>query len=88
LALKIELEKAGAQLHITDDSLEVKAGIKISSLSQPTFNTYADHRMVMALSLLSLSGEQVTINEPEQVAKSFPTYFSELEKMGFQTVFK
>jgi 3-phosphoshikimate 1-carboxyvinyltransferase len=88
LALKIELEKAGAQLHITDDSLEVKTGIKISSLSQPTFNTYADHRMVMALSLLSLSGEQVTINEPEQVAKSFPTYFSELEKMGFQTVFK
>lgn len=83
-ALKTELEKAGAEIHITEDSLEVLRGIKKEGISGITFNTYTDHRMVMALSMLSLCGEEVMLLEPHHVTKSFPSYFDVLTTMGFE----
>ena len=41
-------------------------------------DTYDDHRMAMCFSLVALSKVGVTINEPECVAKTFPTYFDVL----------
>lgn len=84
-ALKTELEKAGAQLNITESSVTVLRGIDPQLLPAVTFDTYADHRMVMSLSLLALGGAGVSINEPGHVSKSFPGYFEELEKLGFKT---
>ncbi len=82
-ALKTELEKAGAVILITDNTLQVVEGIKQDRISGTVFHTYADHRMVMALSLLSLSGQPVCIDDPDQVSKSFPDFFWELKKAGF-----
>ena len=86
LALKTELEKAGAEIAITHHSLEVRKGIRKEFLDKTIFNTYDDHRMVMALSLLGLSGTPVVLDDISPVSKSFPNYFVELGKMGVEVV--
>ncbi len=84
LALKTELEKAGVEIAITHHSLEVRKGIRKEFLDKTIFNTYDDHRMVMALSLLGFSGAPVVLDDISPVSKSFPNYFKELGKMGVQ----
>ena len=39
------------------------------------FDTYDDHRMAMSLALVSLMQEGVTINDPQCVAKTYPTFW-------------
>jgi 3-phosphoshikimate 1-carboxyvinyltransferase len=84
LALKTELEKAGAEIAITHHSLEVRKGIRKEFLDKTIFKTYDDHRMVMALSLLGLSGTPVVLDDISPVSKSFPNYFVELGRLGVQ----
>lgn len=80
LALKTELEKTGAEIHIGDDFLEVKSGIK--SLENTSFQTYDDHRMAMAFAPLALL-KPVYIENPGVVAKSYQSFWKDLEKVGF-----
>ena len=80
LALKNELEKLGAQVSISDDSLtlevssEIKENIKIK--------TYQDHRMAMAFAPLALK-TVIIIEEAEVVSKSYPAFWIDLKKIGF-----
>jgi len=75
VALKTELEKLGAQVDITNDSLylhpakEIKSDIKIA--------TYKDHRMAMAFAPLSLK-VPIVIEEAEVVSKSYPKFWEDL----------
>lgn len=54
-----------------------------ASVDSPTFDTYQDHRMAMALAPLALKGE-ILINEPHVVSKSYPAYWEDLAKLGFE----
>lgn len=47
------------------------------------FDTYDDHRMAMCLAPLALL-RPVTIIDPEVVSKSYPNYWEDLKKLGFQ----
>ncbi|AEV32804.1 5-enolpyruvylshikimate-3-phosphate synthase [Owenweeksia hongkongensis DSM 17368] len=79
-ALKTELEKTGAEIEIGDDFLEVKKGIQ--NLEGVIFDTYEDHRMAMAFAPLALMAP-ITINNPEVVAKSYQSFWEDLEAVGF-----
>ncbi len=50
----------------------------------PSFETYHDHRMAMAMAPLALLGP-VTIHDPSVVSKSYPTFWEHLEQLGFIT---
>lgn len=52
-----------------------------------TFRTYQDHRMAMAFAPLALL-EPVSIQEPSVVRKSYPTFWEDLEKVGFELNFE
>lgn len=80
-ALRIELEKLGADITVTDDSLT----LKISSVTERNvaINTYNDHRMAMAFAPLALITD-ITINDAEVVSKSFPDFWNDLNQIGFQ----
>ena len=82
-AMQTELKKVGCLVEITDDSMEVIQGLTKELLPGIVFDTYADHRMVMALSLISLTGFPVMIDSPDHVSKSFPNYFDQLKRLGF-----
>jgi 3-phosphoshikimate 1-carboxyvinyltransferase len=83
IALVAELTKAGATADGVRDRLRITSGIRFDHISNTIFNCYGDHRMVMAISLLSLSGEIVSISGANSVSKSFPSFFEQLGKMGF-----
>jgi 3-phosphoshikimate 1-carboxyvinyltransferase len=47
------------------------------------FRTYEDHRMAMAFAPVALL-QPVQIQEPEVVRKSYPRFWEDLEKLGFE----
>lgn len=80
-ALRIELEKLGTDITVTDDSLT----LKISSVTERNvaINTYNDHRMAMAFAPLALITD-IIINDAEVVSKSFPDFWDDLKQIGFK----
>jgi 3-phosphoshikimate 1-carboxyvinyltransferase len=76
-AATVELRKLGAEVDEYSDGLRIvppaggpNTGIEI--------DTYDDHRMAMAFSMVG----DVMIRDPGCVAKTFPSYFTELEQLG------
>ena len=81
LALKVELEKLGATVIITKDSLHLKKSIIIKK--DIIIDTYDDHRMAMAFATLGIV-KPIIINNPQVISKSFPSFWSVLEKLNFK----
>jgi 3-phosphoshikimate 1-carboxyvinyltransferase len=83
VALKNELEKFGAQVKITSDSLElVPAGLS----SKPVkVKTYSDHRMAMSFAPLAFLTE-VEIENAEVVEKSYPEFWQHLSAAGIECI--
>ncbi len=80
-ALKNELTKLGATVFVTNDSLTLEPSVKINE--NISVKTYQDHRMAMAFAPLALL-TSIVIEEAEVVSKSYPTFWEDLEKFGFQ----
>ncbi|EGV43460.1 3-phosphoshikimate 1-carboxyvinyltransferase [Bizionia argentinensis JUB59] len=79
VALKTELEKLGAHVSISSESLELKATSIIKK--DISIDTYNDHRMAMAFAPLSLKTD-IVINDWEVVSKSYPTFWNDLKSIG------
>lgn len=81
LALKIELEKLGAQVKISEESLSLhKSGMIVRNVE---IDTYNDHRMAMAFAPLALKTD-ITINDAAVVSKSYPTFWNDLKVIGIK----
>ncbi len=76
-ALTRELAKLGARAQVEDDDLEIEPG----PLAGAAIDTYDDHRMAMAFSLAGLRVPDVVIRDPGCVSKTWPDYFSWLERL-------
>jgi 3-phosphoshikimate 1-carboxyvinyltransferase len=72
-AMATELRKVGATVEEGADFIRVTPPQKLTP--NAVIDTYDDHRMAMCLSLVSLGGVPVRINDPGCVNKTFPTYF-------------
>ena len=81
VALKIELEKLGAKVVITDATLHLKAATSINS--EVSIATYNDHRMAMAFAPLGLK-TSLKIENADVVSKSYPQFWDDLKALGFQ----
>jgi 3-phosphoshikimate 1-carboxyvinyltransferase len=81
VALKTELEKLGADVTITNDSLHLKSSNAIKS--GITIATYNDHRMAMAFAPLALK-TSVMIENADVVSKSYPQFWEDFKAIGFQ----
>ncbi len=80
-ALKNELEKLGAKVAISDDSLTLEAAAAI--VSGVKIDTYQDHRMAMAFAPLAVKTNLI-IEEAEVVSKSYPAFWEDLKQLGFE----
>ena len=78
-AMANELRKLGAAVQAGTDWIAVTAPSE--GLSEATIDTYDDHRMAMCFSLVAAGGVRVHIREPRCVAKTFPHYFEQLERL-------
>ncbi|MEA5097162.1 MAG: 3-phosphoshikimate 1-carboxyvinyltransferase [Burkholderiaceae bacterium] len=82
-AMATELRKLGALVEQGDDWLRITPP---ETIRAATIDTYDDHRMAMCFSLAALDGAarrggQIRINDPQCVAKTFPEYFDEFNKI-------
>lgn len=80
-ALKIEIEKLGGRVLITENSLKLKASEIIKENIE--VSTYNDHRMAMAFAPLALK-TNLKIEDAEVVSKSYPDFWKDLETLGIQ----
>ena len=78
-ALKAELEKLGAKVEITSDSLRLKAPGEIRE--NVCIETYNDHRMAMAFAPLALR-VPLRIADAGVVSKSYPKFWEDLQDLG------
>jgi 3-phosphoshikimate 1-carboxyvinyltransferase len=76
-ALAAELRKIGAEV------LEFAEGLNITPrpLHGAEIETYNDHRMAMSMSLIGLRVPGIVIRNPGCVAKTYPDFFTDLEKL-------
>ena len=73
-----ELRRAGIGAEEHDDGFTIRPGAPA-----PTrFATYDDHRMAMSLALLGLRSPGIEISDPGCVAKTYPGFFADLERLG------
>ncbi|WP_417291291.1 3-phosphoshikimate 1-carboxyvinyltransferase [Corallibacter sp.] len=80
-ALKIELEKLGAEVLITDNSLKLAKSNTIKS--NVAIDTYNDHRMAMAFAPLALKTD-LRVNDAAVVSKSYIAFWEHLKAVGIQ----
>lgn len=85
-ALQNELAKFGAELTEPEHGELAWDGTINSELKQenPTIETYHDHRMALAFAPMAIAGFQFQISEPMVVTKSYPTFWEDLGKVGFE----
>ncbi len=81
LALKTELEKLGASVDITTNSLSLKPGSLIKG--NCAINTYNDHRMALSFAPLALKTTLI-IEDASVVSKSYPNFWEDLKSLGFK----
>ena len=87
------IESTTAMLHafgitysLQGDRLEVIGGKPLQSC---TVNGYNDHRIVMAAAIAALGAAgDVTINDAQAVAKSYPDFFKHLSSLGAKCILK
>ena len=90
LALKNELAKVNTCFYALPKRFSQKTNVeyfmteeKANWSDTPVFATYEDHRMAMAFAPLAMFAP-IKIEHPNVVEKSYPTFWKDLEKLGFE----
>jgi 3-phosphoshikimate 1-carboxyvinyltransferase len=78
VALQSELTKLGATVVVEGDALNIEAPLK---LRPAEIATYDDHRMAMSFALAATKSPRITIKDAQCVAKTYPEYFDDLQKL-------
>jgi len=81
-ALQNELAKIGVKLNEENEHYHLDCS-ELHFPDKITIKTYEDHRMAMAFAPLALKINQLEIEEPTVVGKSYPAFWEDLKKAGF-----
>jgi 3-phosphoshikimate 1-carboxyvinyltransferase len=76
-ALATELRRVGAEVEEFDDGLTITP----RPLHGAEIETYNDHRMAMSMALVGLHVPGIVIKNPGCVAKTYPGFFADLERL-------
>jgi 3-phosphoshikimate 1-carboxyvinyltransferase len=76
-ALATELRKVGAEVEEFADGLTITP----RPLHGAEIETYNDHRMAMSMALIGLKVPGIVIKNPGCVAKTYPRFFEDLERL-------
>jgi 3-phosphoshikimate 1-carboxyvinyltransferase len=80
LTLQEEFGKMGTKITLQDDLMLIEGG---SELFGTTVHSRHDHRIAMACAVAALQADdEVTIEDAEAINKSYPDFYSHLQKLG------
>ena len=87
-ALENELLKLGYVVSDQDDRVMLWDGTTSEATPLSPVATYHDHRMAMAFAPLSLTSADgsILIDDPQVVTKSYPTYWDDIQSLGFEII--
>jgi len=87
-ALQNELAKFGALItEPAHGKLAWDGTIDVSKVEKnPLIKTYHDHRMALAFAPMALAGHTLEIDDPMVVTKSYPAFWEDLKKVGFEII--
>ncbi|MFM8875299.1 MAG: 3-phosphoshikimate 1-carboxyvinyltransferase [Anaerolineae bacterium] len=74
----VELDRLGVRVEEHEDGMTI---YPVEKMRAASIQTYNDHRMAMAFSLIGLRFDGVTIENPACVSKTFPNFFDVLETL-------
>ncbi len=74
----VELTRLGIQVEEHEDGMTI---YPCQTLKPASIQTYNDHRMAMAFSLIGLRFDGIKIEDPSCVSKTFPNFFEVLETL-------
>jgi 3-phosphoshikimate 1-carboxyvinyltransferase len=77
-APKNELQKMGIAVEADTDSITIQGGKPTGA----TIDTYGDHRIAMAFAVIGSKINEVIINNPDVVNKSFTNFWDKLKELG------
>ncbi len=77
-AVCTELRRLGIRVDEHEDGMTI---YPCDHIQPATIQTYNDHRMAMAFSLIGLRAKEITIENSGCVSKTFPNYFEVLEML-------
>lgn len=83
-ALIRELDKLGYTIEERNGSELLWDGKRHAPVPEAAIDTYEDHRMAMAFAPCCLCMEDIRINNPEVVSKSYPHYWEHFKQSGFE----
>ena len=83
-ALKTEIAKLGYVLDDSQEGVLSWDGTKCEPMADPVIDTYEDHRMAMAFAPACIMFPGLKIDNPGVVSKSYPNFWNDLKKVGFQ----
>ena len=86
-ALQNELGKLGYKIGVEGDDTMFWNGEKsphMMGADDIAIDTYEDHRMAMAFAPVALKRDSITINNPDVVSKSYPSFWEDMKKAGFK----
>ena len=84
-AMKTEMRKLGFVLHDKNGSELYWDGERCEPAADTSIDTYEDHRMALAIAPIALR-QPVTINNPQVVTKSYPSFWEDIKAAGFEIV--
>ncbi|HEX9998575.1 MAG TPA: 3-phosphoshikimate 1-carboxyvinyltransferase [Abditibacterium sp.] len=77
-ALATELGRLGVKIEEKADGLTI---FPAKRLKRASIKTYDDHRMAMSFAITALKSPGIEIRDPGCVAKTYPDFFEDLEKL-------
>jgi len=83
-ALRNELTKLGYGVDVVDDQIILSGSIftNVHDHKPVVVKCYDDHRMAMSFATLALLREDICIEDPEVVKKSYPGFWDDLAHAG------
>lgn len=79
MALQTEFRKMGIQIEIDNNTMKIHGG----PIQSAVVESHNDHRIAMAAAIAALSAEgDITINQSNCVAKSYPEFFKDIKSIG------
>lgn len=82
-ALKTEMRKLGYVLQDHNNSELIWDGERCDPSFEQGIDTYEDHRMALAFAPYAFLHDELIINNPQVVTKSYPHYWEDLRLAGF-----
>jgi 3-phosphoshikimate 1-carboxyvinyltransferase len=85
-ALQRELEKLNIHIEASREGNEITfdGSSVVENIPGIRIDTYQDHRMAMAFSPAAFLLDKLHIVDPDVVSKSYPGFWADLEKVGFE----